>query len=170
MIAHGSALIDADDDRIGAAAALGLDATLLIRRGKWGTEGHQEGCRSVVDVDAGEVRLLAVVEGQSVKRPSEWIEARPQEWRDGILFYVFELSNPHRKVFEDTLVHATQIADPILVVGWPAPTLTSADGASRTGHLAIGGARPIRSIAQCGSWSLPTNAWLHPAKRCCSVS
>ncbi|RIK10751.1 MAG: ISL3 family transposase [Acidobacteria bacterium] len=113
VLAYGTALVDDDDGRIGEVAALGLDETLFVRKGKWRSKNWST---SIVGVGADEARLLDVVEGRSAKGPSEWIEAQPKEWRDGICFGVLDLSGPYRKVFEDTLAHATQIADPFHVV------------------------------------------------------
>ena len=109
VIAYGQALLD-DPDRIGTVTALGLDESLFLRQGPWRT---QRWATSVVDVSApGGARLLDVVPGRSAVGPSRWLEARPEEWRDQICWGVLDLSGPYRKVFDDTLGHVTQIADP----------------------------------------------------------
>ncbi len=50
VVAYGSVLVD-DPDRIGTVSALGLDETLLCRRGRW---HRQEFCTSIVDVSPTE--------------------------------------------------------------------------------------------------------------------
>jgi transposase len=113
VMAYGAALIDADIDRIGDVSALGLDETLFCREGKWRT---QQWCTSIVDVTPGHTQLLDVVAGRSAAGPSAWLEARPAEWRSAIRFGVLDLSGPYRKTFDDTLPHATQVADPFHLV------------------------------------------------------
>ncbi len=110
VLAYGEALVDDDPDRIGDVAALGLDETLFFRKGRWRT---QQWATSIVDVAApGGARLLDVVAGRSASGPSQWLEARPAEWRAQVRFGVLDLSGPYRKVFDDTLGHVTQVADP----------------------------------------------------------
>lgn len=113
VIAYGTALVDDDPGRIGDVTALGLDETLFNRRGRWRT---QHWCTSIVNLDAGGAQLLDVVAGRSATGASRWLEARPEEWRQQIRFGVLDLSGPYRKVFDDTLDHVTQIADPFHLV------------------------------------------------------
>lgn len=80
VMAWGGVLIDADDDLIGAVTALGLDETLFCRRGPWHT---QKWTTSIVDVSPGHTQLLDIVAGRSAAGPSQWIEARPAQWRAG---------------------------------------------------------------------------------------
>lgn len=70
VIAYGTALVDADAERIGEVAALGLDETLFCRTGRWRT---QQWCTSIVDVTPGHTQLLDVVPGllpQALRRGS----------------------------------------------------------------------------------------------------
>ncbi len=114
VLAYGEALVDDDPGRIGAVDALGLDETLFFRKGRWRT---QQWATSIVDVAApGGARLLDVVAGRSATGPSEWLEARPAEWRNRVRYGVLDLSGPYRKVFDDTLDHVTQVADPFHLV------------------------------------------------------
>ncbi len=48
--------------------------------------------------------------------PSRWLETRPEPWRQHIQYGVLDLSGPYRKVFDDTLAHVTQVADPFHLV------------------------------------------------------
>ncbi|MBA2336970.1 MAG: ISL3 family transposase [Acidimicrobiia bacterium] len=114
VIAYGTALID-DPERIGPVTAVGLDETLFGRFGHW---RRQAWCTSIVDVtrDGGRAQLLDVVPGRSATGASRWLEARPEEWRQAIRWGVLDLSGPYRKVFDDTLSHVTQIADPFHVI------------------------------------------------------
>ncbi len=113
VIAYGTALIDDDPGRIGEVAALGLDETLFNRRGRWRT---QQWCTSIVNLAPGGAQLLDVVAGRSATGPSDWLEARPLQWRKQISYGVLDLSGPYRKVFDDTLDHVIQIADPFHLV------------------------------------------------------
>jgi transposase len=113
VLAYGRALLEADTDRVGAVEALGLDETLFSRTGRWRT---QQWCTSIVDVGAGQVRLLDVVPGRSATEPTRWIDAQPAEWRQAIRWGVLDLSGPYRKTFTDALEHVTQVADPFHLV------------------------------------------------------
>jgi transposase len=114
VVAYGEALIDGDPERIGVVTALGLDETLFCRKGPWRS---QLWATSVVDVAAdGGARLLDVVPGRSAGGPSPWLEAQPEEWRAQIRYGVLDLSGPYRKVFDTTLGHVTQIADPFHLI------------------------------------------------------
>ena len=114
VIAYGTALVDDDPARIGEVTALGLDETLFARTGRWRT---QKWCTSIVDVGAARgAQLLDVVAGRSATGPSEWLQARPEQWRAQVRFGVLDLSGPYRKTFDDTLGHVIQIADPFHLV------------------------------------------------------
>jgi transposase len=114
VVAYGEALLAADGDRVGDVDALGLDETLFVRTGRFRT---QSWCTSVVDVTAGRrATLIEVVEGRTATDVSEWIDAQPDEWRTGIDWGVLDMSGPYRKVFNDSLPDAVQVADPFHVV------------------------------------------------------
>jgi hypothetical protein len=104
-------LID-DPTRIGEVTALGLDETLFARLGAKRTRSW---CTSIVDVNRP-AQLLDVVQGRSSAAPSDWLNRRPSAWRAAIRWGVLDLSGPYRKTFNDTLPHATQVADPFHVV------------------------------------------------------
>ena len=112
VVRYGSALLEADVDRIGEVNALGLDETLFCRAGRWRT---QQWCTSIVDVGPG-ARLLDVVLDRNATAPTRWIATQLEAWRAGIRYGVLNLSGPYRKVLSDTLGHATQVADPFHVV------------------------------------------------------
>ena len=65
-------------------------------------------------MEAGQ--LLDVVPGRSGRGPTEWLEARGQEWRDRVRFATLDLSGPYRAVFDAMVPEATQVADPFHVV------------------------------------------------------
>lgn len=109
--AYGTPLIE-DPDRIGAVSALGLDETLFVRTGAFKSRAW---VTSIVDVSRP-ARLLDVVQGRSAKAPSEWLDARPENWRDAIEWAALDLSGPYRKTFNDSLPDATQVADPFHVI------------------------------------------------------
>jgi transposase len=110
VMSFGAALID-DPDRIAEFVdALGLDETLFVRRGE---RHRQEFVTSIVDVSPGRpAQLLDVVPGRSATGPTEWINARTEQWRRHIRWGVLDLSGPYRKTFNDALPDAAQVADP----------------------------------------------------------
>jgi transposase len=111
VLAYGTPLVE-DPARVGPVGALGLDETLFVRTGPW---RRRSWVTSIVDVTSP-AQLLDVVEGRTAKAPSDWLEARPQAWRDGIRWAALDLSGPYRKTFNDTLPDATQVADPFHVI------------------------------------------------------
>ena len=113
VIAYGTALIDDDPGRIGAVWALGLDETLFNRQGRWRT---QQWCTSIVNLAEGGAQLLDVVAGRSAAGPCDWLDARAAQWRSQIRYGVMDLSGPYRKVFDESLGHVTQVADPFHLV------------------------------------------------------
>lgn len=107
----GSALLEADTDRVDGVTALGLDEILMFRRGRyrekhWGT--------TIVDTRRG--RLLDIVAGRSADGATAWIRARSSLWRAQVRWGVMDLSGPYRKTFADALPHARQVADPYRVI------------------------------------------------------
>lgn len=115
VIAYGEALLEADTDRVGEVDALGLDETLFNRTGRWRT---QQWCTSIVDVGGSErsAQLIDIVPGRSATPVIDWLDERPEGWREAIRYGVLDLSGPYRKVFDDGLSHVTQIADPFHLV------------------------------------------------------
>ncbi len=115
VLAYGEALLDADTDRVGPVDALGLDETLFFRQGERHTK---QWCTSVVDVGGPGRRskLVEVVEGRTALTVSGWIDEQPEAWRTAIRFGVLDMSGPYRKVFNDSLAHVTQVADPFHVI------------------------------------------------------
>jgi len=111
VVAYGTPLID-DPGRIGDVAALGLDETLFVREGPW---HRRSWVTSIVDVTRP-AQLLEVVEGRTAKAASDWLDVRPQAWRDGISWAALDLSGPYRKTFNDSLPDAVQVADPFHVI------------------------------------------------------
>jgi transposase len=111
VLAYGTALVDDDPSRFGVVSALGLDEVLFVRVGPY---RRQHFSTSIVDVEAGQ--LLDVVPGRSGRGPTEWLEARGQQWRDRVRFATLDLSGPYRAVFDAMVPEATQVADPFHVV------------------------------------------------------
>jgi transposase len=115
VLAYGSALLDADTDRVGGTEALGLDEILAWRQGPrrrrwWAT--------TVVDVPTrpGEkAQLIDLVEGRTAAAVLDWLDEQPAPWRAGIRWGVMDLSGPYRKVLTDGLPDAIQVADPFHV-------------------------------------------------------
>jgi transposase len=115
VVAYGEALLDADVERFGRVDALGLDETLFFREGP---RHLKRWCTSVVDAGGPQrsARLIEVVEGRTAAKVSGWLDDQPDEWRSGIRWGVLDMSGPYRKVFDDSLEHVTQVADPFHLV------------------------------------------------------
>lgn len=111
VIAYGTALLEADDTRVGAVEALGVDEVLFARVGRWRTQAWST---SIVDVAGGQ--LLDVIPGRSSVGLCEWLDAMPESWRDAICWAVLDLSGPWRLAFDTMLPDADQVADPFHLV------------------------------------------------------
>lgn len=115
VVAYGEALLVADSARVGTTRALGLDETLFVRTGRFRTTAW---CTSITDVTAGQpAPLMEIIEGRRAATVSEWLDAQPAEWRDGINWGVLDMSGPYRKVYNDRLPDAVQVTDPITPPG-----------------------------------------------------
>jgi transposase len=114
VVAYGEALVDADVGRVGQVDALGLDETLFFRKGP---RHLKQWCTSVVDAGGPgrDAKLIEIVEGRTATKVSDWLDGQPEEWRAGIRWGVLDMSGPYRKVFDDSLEHVTQVADPFHV-------------------------------------------------------
>jgi len=115
VVAYGEALLDADTERVSHVDALGLDETLFFRKG---VRHRKQWCTSVVDVGGPNRpgKLIEVVEGRTAAKVSDWLDDQPEQWRSAIRWGVLDMSGPYRKVFNDSLEHVTQIADPFHVI------------------------------------------------------
>ncbi|WP_195210338.1 ISL3 family transposase [Actinomarinicola tropica] len=111
VIAYGTALLDADQTRVGAVAALGVDEVLFARLGRWRTQAWST---SITDVTSGQ--LLDVIEGRSSAGLCAWLAAMPVTWRDAIAWAVLDLSGPWRLAFDTMLPDAGQVADPFHLI------------------------------------------------------
>lgn len=111
VIAYGTALLDADSDRVGVVEALGVDEVLFARLGRWRTQAWST---SIVDVANGQ--LLDVIEGRSSIGLCEWLDGMPDAWRDAICWAVLDMSGPWRLAFDTMLPEADQVADPFHLV------------------------------------------------------
>ena len=107
----GSALVDADTARISDVAALGLDETLMGRRGRFKDKAWST---SIVDVGRGQ--LLDIVAGRTAQAPTRWLVGRPHAWLAQIRWAVLDLSGPCRAAFDTAVPDAAQVADPFCVV------------------------------------------------------
>ncbi len=107
----GRALLEADTARVGAVRALGLDETLMWRRGRFKAKAW---ATSIVDVGSGQ--LLDMVPGRTAAAAAGWMLRQPPRWRGGVRWAVLDLSGPYRAAFNDALPQAGQVADPFHVV------------------------------------------------------
>jgi len=104
VIAYGQALLEADEDRVGAVDALGVDEVLFAREGRWRT---QVWSTSIVDVASGQ--LLNVIAGRSSAGLCAWLAAMPEAWLGAISWAVLDLSGPWRLAFDTMLPDAGQV-------------------------------------------------------------
>lgn len=111
VVAYGEALVDDDPARYGLVRALGLDEVLFAREGSYHRLAFST---SIVDVERGQ--LLDVVAGRSAKGASEWLLGQGPEFLAHVAYGTLDLSGPYRKVFNDVLPFATQVADPFHLV------------------------------------------------------
>jgi transposase len=111
LLRYGEALIDVDRTRFGVLEALGLDEVLFVREGPYRRLSFST---SLVDVRNGQ--LLDVVPGRSGAAPTAWLLAPGQEWLAHVRYATLDLSGRYRSVFDNTVPHATQVADPFHVV------------------------------------------------------
>ena len=107
----GSALLESDTERISQVEALGLDETLMGRRGRFRAKSWST---SIVDVGRGQ--LLDIVPGRTADGPTRWLMGRPHGWLKQIRWGVLDLSGPYRAAFDTAVPDARQVADPFHVV------------------------------------------------------
>lgn len=110
VVAYGKVLID-DPHRFGEVGALGLDEVLFVRVGAFRTPTFST---QLVDVEAGQ--LLDVVEGRKAEEPKAWLENRGEAWLSAVRYATLDLSATYKSVFDATVPHAVQVADPFHVV------------------------------------------------------
>ena len=111
-IRWGEALLDADQERVGAVDALGLDETLFQRRGEWNARMWMT---SAVDTRKGQ--LIDIFPGKDAKSAVGWLLDQPSWWREGVQWAVLDLSGAYKAAYNQALPQATQVADPFHVVG-----------------------------------------------------
>lgn len=143
VVAYGEALLAADTDRVGQVGAIGLDETLFVRTGRFRT---QSWCTSITDVTAGRPsRLIEVIEGRTAAEVSGWLDARPAGWREQIEWGVLDMSGPYRKVYDDSLPTAVQVATPSMWSSTPTASSTSAGAECRTRPSGTAATKTTRS-------------------------
>ena len=99
----GQVLCEADTQRLDGTEALGLDETLMARRGRFKTKLWST---SVVDVGRG--ALLDIVAGRTAETPAQPILEQPPQWRDQIRWAALDLSGSYKAAFDTALLNAAQ--------------------------------------------------------------
>ena len=107
----GEALLEADADRVGAVRALGLDETLMWRKGRYRTKPWSA---NIVDVGSGQ--LLDVVCGRTAKAPARWLLAQPSSLARGHCLGGAGPVWPLPRRVRHRTPDARQVADPFHVV------------------------------------------------------
>ncbi len=103
VIAYGEALIDADEDRIGAVEAVSLDKTLL---GREGDRIHKRWSTQIVAPRT--IKLLDVVQGRDAAGPARWLTGRSPQWLDGIRWAVMDMSGPYKATLDTAVPEAAR--------------------------------------------------------------
>jgi transposase len=111
VIAYGEALLEADEDRFGTVAALGIDEVLMTRVGPYHRPTFST---QLVDVERGQ--LLDVVPGRGSTEPMAWLAEQGPAFRTAIDYGTIDLSGPYRRVFEVMVPSATLVADPFHLI------------------------------------------------------
>jgi transposase len=110
VLSYGEALL-ADPCRFGEVSFLGLDETAFLRQAPY---YQTQFTTSIVDVGNGQ--LLDVVPGRKAEEPTTWLKKQGEAWLQNIKAGALDLSGPYRKVFNDTVPHATLVADKFHVI------------------------------------------------------
>ena len=149
VVRWGEALLDADEGRIGAVEAVGVDETMFLRTAPR-RRPEKRWCTSIVDVQAGQ--LLDIVPGREAAGPARWLRERPAVWREQTRLGG---AGPLRPV-----PGRLQRGDPSRYPGrrfrsmsyaWPTTGSTRSAAGSRTRPWAIGAAKviPCTGSASC---------------------
>jgi len=148
VVAYGEALLAADTDRVGQVGALGLDETLFVRTGRFRT---QSWCTSITDVSPGrQARLIEVIQGRTAAEVSGWIDTAVRRVARRDRLGVLDMSGPYRKVYDDSLPDAVQVADPSTSSSTPTASSTSAGAACRTRPSVTAATKTTRSTDPAG--------------------
>ena len=110
VLSYGEALL-ADPERFGDVNYLGLDETAFLRPAPY---YRTQFTTQVVNVGNGQ--LVDVVPGRGGKEPTTWLKDQGDSWLQSITAGALDLSSPYRKVFNDTVPHATLVAGPFHVI------------------------------------------------------
>jgi transposase len=106
---YGTPMVD-DPARLAGVHALGVDETAFLRANATRSTTYVTG---MVDVRAA--RLLDVTLGRSGTGLSQWVQGRPQEWRDGIGVAALDPFRGYAAALRSSLPHATRVLDALHV-------------------------------------------------------
>jgi transposase len=107
---HGEPLVD-DPRRVGAVRQLGVDETTWLSA----TREHPTLFATGL-VDLEQRIVIDVVQGNRGDDLGQWLDRRPEPWRDGIRVVATDLAESYRSGLVGRLDHATRVADPFHVV------------------------------------------------------
>lgn len=108
---HGTPLVT-DPARIEGVSALGLDETVWLHAGPRRRTAYVTGF-----VDLDRAQLLDVVPGRSGKAVSDWLEARPTDWLEGIEVAALDPFRGYATGLVEHLGHATVVLDHFHAIG-----------------------------------------------------
>jgi len=100
-----------DPDRIKDVVALGVDETSFLSATKDHSRIFSTG---MVDVRRG--ILCDVIEGRSARILSDWLQARPESWLEGVEVVTIDPLEAYRCGLKPSLEHALVVADPFHMV------------------------------------------------------
>ena len=104
---YGSVLVT-DPVRLEAVTALGVDETAFLAANRVHATVFVTG---IVDLSGAHPRLLDVVAGRSGKCLSDWVSARPTDWRDGVTVAALDPFRGYASALRTHLPRATRVLD-----------------------------------------------------------
>ena len=155
---HGRPRVD-DPTRTEGVEALGVDETAFLAGNAQHPTTYVTG---IVDVRAP--RLLDVVPGRSAKALSDWVSARPQDWREGIEVAALDPFRGYATALRTTLPGAVRVLDAFHVtrLGFAAvDEVRRRVQQDTTGHRGRTGdpLYGIRRVLRRGAENLSETAW-----------
>jgi transposase len=107
---YGSALLEADRQRVIHTSALGLDETNFVRL----KDQRTTYATTVCDVEHH--RVIDIVPTRRFEVVAGFLDAQPPDWKAGISVGTLDMSDAYAAVYSVILPRATQVVDPFHVV------------------------------------------------------
>lgn len=105
VVEYGTPRID-DPERLAGVKVLGVDETAFLAAN---AKHHTQFVTGMVDVTG--CRLLDVVQGRSGTVLSQWIDAQPQPWREGVTVAALDPFRGYATALRNSLPHTIRVLD-----------------------------------------------------------